>query len=68
MIFRNINGDLVDIRKNAFKNDKMYYHHIMKTQFGLYNNNDYKEKRNQNTVSQMDSIVKSISHLLQNKK
>lgn len=68
MIFRNINGDLVDIRKNAFKNDKTYYHHIMKTQFGLNNHNDDKEKTNGNAVSQMDSIVKSISQLLQNKK
>ncbi len=41
MIFRCVNGELIEINKYDFKNDKLYYQKIMeiKKQFTKINNN-----------------------------
>ena len=41
MLFRSINGELIEINKYDFKNDKLYYQKIMeiKKQFTKINNN-----------------------------
>lgn len=42
MLFRDINGNLIEINKYNFKNDKVYYHKIMeiKKQFTKSNKNE----------------------------
>lgn len=48
MIFRNSNGDLIDINKYDYSNDQIYYEKIMKLQedFTKYNHHDKNMTKN----------------------
>ena len=55
MLFRNIEGDLIEIRKSDYKNDLLYYHAIMNTIKS--STQDKKE------ISQMDDIISKIKNI-----
>ena len=42
MLFRTVNGELVQINRYNFKNDKMYYEKIMEIKKQFINNNSSK--------------------------
>lgn len=54
MLFRDINGNLVEINKYDFKNDKVYYQKIMeiKKQFTKSNKNCYSTYIINNTLKE----------------
>ena len=55
MLFRNIEGELIEIRKSDYKNDLLYYHAIMNTIKS--STQDKKE------ISQMDDIISKIKNI-----
>lgn len=48
MLFRDVNGNLIELNRYDFKNDKAYYQKIMeiKKQFTKSNKNDYSNYSN----------------------
>lgn len=55
MLFRNIEGELIEIRKSDYKNDLLYYHAIMNTiKHSLIQKKE---------VSQMDDIISKIKNI-----
>jgi len=76
MIFRNSNGELVEINKYDYSNDKIYYEKIMNLQkeFTKYNKNSKKDDKkeivnnlfhntgsNNSTTDQISKICKFIN-------
>lgn len=55
MLFRNIEGELIEIRKSDYKNDLLYYRAIMNTIKS--STQDKKE------ISQMDDIISKIKNI-----
>lgn len=56
MLFRNIEGELIEIRKSDYKNDLLYYRAIMNTIKS--STQDKKE-----IISQMDDIISKIKNI-----
>ena len=53
MLFRNIEGELVEIRKSDYKNDLLYYRAIMNT----IKHSSIQKKE----VSQMEELISKLS-------
>jgi hypothetical protein len=62
MLFRNINGELIEINKYDFKNDKLYYQKIMeiKKQFTKLNNKNEQNHFEYTNYSTM--LLRKIEH------
>jgi len=60
MIFRNSNGDLIEINKYDYSNDQIYYEKVMKLQkeFTKYNHHD----RNNTKNKTKNLVIKNIFH------
>ncbi len=67
MLFRNKEGELIEIRKSDYKNDLLYYQAIMNTI--KYNNNSLTQSENKNKkeISQMDDIISKITKIYNKK-
>ena len=67
MLFRNKEGELIEIRKSDYKNDLLYYQAIMNTI--KYNNNSLSQSENNNKkeISQMDDIISKITKIYNKK-
>jgi hypothetical protein len=65
MLFRNKEGELIEIRKSDYKNDLLYYQAIMNTI--KYNNNSLSQSENKKEISQMDDIISKITKIYNKK-
>ena len=64
MLFRNKEGELIEIRKSDYKNDLLYYQAIMNT---IKYNNSLSQSENKKEISQMDDIISKITKIYNKK-
>ncbi len=59
MLFRNIEGEIIEIRKSDYINDLLYYRAIMNT----VKHSQYKNEVSNKEVTQMEDIISKIKNI-----